>query len=119
MLAVLGSDAFGAYWLLDAIVITNVYEERCRREEFQLWILTVGKGASGELICDDRNGIVVYNQDLDYTDFSEPGIGLYFVTRRFCCPASIEGASWSDHPREPNRWSNWGLERLATRMAIL
>ena len=72
------ADTAGAYWLLDAIVITNVYEQRVRKEEFQLWILTVGKGASGQLICDDGNGNVVYKQDLDYTDFPEPGIRLYF-----------------------------------------
>lgn len=39
------ADAAGAYWLLDAIAITNVYEQRNRKEEFQLWILTVGTDA--------------------------------------------------------------------------
>ena len=81
------ADAAGAYWLLDAIVITNVYEQRVRKEEFQLWILTVGKGASGQLICDDGNRNVVYNQDLDYTDFPEPGIRLYFCSGTILLPS--------------------------------
>lgn len=58
-----------------------------RKEEFQLWILTVGKDAAGELICDDGNGKIVYKQVLDYTDFPEPGIRLYFCNETIVLPS--------------------------------
>ena len=81
------ADTAGAYWLLEAITIANVYEEKVRKEEFQLWILTVGKGTSGQLICDDGNGNIVYKQDLDFTDFPEPGIRLYFCNGTILLPS--------------------------------
>lgn len=81
------ADAAGAYCLLDAITIAYVYEQKVRIEEFQLWILTVEKSASGQLICDDGNGNIVYRQDLDYTAFPEPGIRLYFCNGTILLPS--------------------------------
>lgn len=81
------ADAAGAYWLLDTIAITNVYEQRVRKEEFQHWILTVGTDAAGELICDDGSANIDYKQDLDYTDFPEPGIRLYFCNGTILLPS--------------------------------
>ncbi len=60
---------------------------KVRKEEFQLWILTVGKSASGQMICDDGNGNVVYKQDMDYTDFPAPGIRLYFCNGTILLPS--------------------------------
>ena len=80
------ADTAGAYWLLDSISIVNVYEIKVRAEEFQLWILTVGDTSSGELICDDGNGNIVYKQELDYTYFPAPGIRLYFCNGTILLP---------------------------------
>ena len=80
-------ETAGVYWLLNAITIANVYEEAVRKEEFQHWILTVGKDASGQLICDNGNGNIVYKHDLDYTDFPEPGIRLYFCNGIILLPS--------------------------------
>ncbi len=60
---------------------------KVRKEEFQLWILTVRKGASGQLICDDGYGNIVYKQGLDYTDFPELGIRLYFCNGTILLPS--------------------------------
>ncbi len=72
------ADAAGAYWLLDLISLANVYEPKVRSEEFQLWTLTVRDNAIGVVTCNDGNGRIVYEQLLDFTDFPEPGIKLYF-----------------------------------------
>lgn len=72
------ADTAGAYWLLDTICIANVYEPKVQAEEFQLWTLSVRSDATGIVTCDDGNGNVVYEQALNFTDFPEPGIKLYF-----------------------------------------
>ena len=72
------TDTAGPYWLLDIICIANVYGAKVRAEEFQLWTLSVRDNATGIVICDDRYGRIVYEQAFNFTDFSEPGIRLYF-----------------------------------------
>lgn len=80
------ADTAGAYWLLDLICIANVYEAKVRAEEFQLWTLVVRDNADGVVTCDDGNGNVAYEQALDYTDFPEPGIKLYFCNGTILLP---------------------------------
>ena len=79
--------AAGAYWLLDAICIANVYEPKVRAEEFQLWILSVNEDSTASLICDDGKGHSVYQQTLDFTDFPKPGIKLYFCNGTILLPS--------------------------------
>ena len=81
------ADTVGAYWLLDIICITNVYEPKVRAEEFQLWTLSVGDNAIGIVTCDDGNGDIVYEQALNFTDFPEPGIKLYFCNGTILLPS--------------------------------
>ena len=54
------ADRAGAYWLLDAICLANVYEPKVLSEEFQLWTLSVTEAATGVLICEDGKGNVFY-----------------------------------------------------------
>ncbi len=80
------ADAAEAYWLLDLISLANVYEAKVREEEFQLWTLTVRGNATDVVTCDDGNGSLVYEQVLDFTDFPEPGIRLYFCNGTILLP---------------------------------
>lgn len=81
------ADTAGAYWLLDLICIANVYEAEVRAEEFQLWTLSVRENATGVVTCDDGNGNIVYEQALNFTDFPEPGIRLYFCNGTILLPS--------------------------------
>lgn len=81
------ADTAGAYWLLDLICIANVYEAKVRAEEFQLWTLSVRDNATGVVTCDDGNGRIVYEQTLNFTDFPEPGIRLYFCSGTILLPS--------------------------------
>lgn len=59
----------GAYWLLDKIATLQL-EPKIRREEFQVWRLTVADNRA-RLTCDDGNdnSPVIYSEDIDFTDF--------------------------------------------------
>jgi hypothetical protein len=81
------ADTAGAYWLLDIICIANVYEPKVRAEEFQLWTLAVREDATGVVTCDDGNGRIVYEQTLNFTDFPDPGIRLYFCNGTVLLPS--------------------------------
>ena len=59
------ADTGGAYWLLDAICVVNIYETKVRAEEFQLWALAVKDNSTATLTCEDGNGNVVYRQTLN------------------------------------------------------
>src|SRR5580693_5107601 len=63
------ADHGGAYWLLDAIAITQRYEKKVADAEFQVWKLTVKPDRTGTLICHDGNYKAVYTQELEFTDF--------------------------------------------------
>ena len=45
-------------------------------EEFQVWTLIV-EGSSALLRCDDGNDRRLFEKQIEYTDFPEPGIKLY------------------------------------------
>ena len=81
------AETAGAYWLLDLTCIANVYEPKVCEEEFQLWTLSVRDNATGVVTCDDGNGRIVYEQALNFTDFPEPGIKLYFCNGTILLPS--------------------------------
>ena len=64
-----------AFWLLDTIALSQL-KPAFRGQPFQAWKLTV-KGHTGVLTCDDGNGNVVHREELEFTDFPEPGITLW------------------------------------------
>lgn len=73
----------GAYWLLDTIAIAQAHEPKVKSEEFQLWKLTVRPDHTATLTCDDGNGLVIYSQEIPFTDFPLEEIKLY------CCNRTI------------------------------
>ncbi|TXM69661.1 DUF6876 family protein [Methylobacterium sp. WL120] len=71
------ADEAGAHWLVD-IIATNQLEPKVKREEFQVWKLTVADG-KGKVVCEDGNDNAVFSQDIDFTDFPEPGITMWLT----------------------------------------
>jgi hypothetical protein len=79
------ADEAGAHWLLD-IIATNQMTPAVKAEEFQVWKLTVANG-KGRVVCEDGNDNVVFSQDIDFTDFPEPGITLWFTDNVILLPS--------------------------------
>jgi len=85
------ADEAGAYWLIDAILISSKcrkLQQKCNGLEF--WTLTVKDGAA-VLVCTDggMNGEkakAVYSQTIPYTDFPLAEITLYNDGGVLCLP---------------------------------
>ena len=63
----------GCYWLID--IVTSCYHllKEC---DFQVW--TVNKKGDGATItCDDGNDKIVYQQEIEYTDFPLDTFSFY------------------------------------------
>lgn len=73
------ADEGGAYWLLDAIALSQRYEKRVAAEPFQVWKLSVREDRSATLVCEDGNDIVVYTHHFEFTDFPAEQITLWFA----------------------------------------
>jgi len=77
----------GAYWLLDEIV-TNQLIPKIAKEEFQVWKLkTDTANHTGVLTCEDGNNNEVFKKNLEYTDFPEPEISLWFTGNTIFLPS--------------------------------
>ena len=72
------AERAGAFWLIDEVALAQRGEPALDGEEFQVWTLIVD-GSAAILRCDDGNGTVLLEKLIDYTDFPEPGIKLYFT----------------------------------------
>jgi hypothetical protein len=71
------AETAGAYWLLD-IIATNQIEGPVSKEPFQVWKLVVAD-SKGVVTCDDGDGNIVHTQTIDFTDFPEEGVTLWFT----------------------------------------
>jgi hypothetical protein len=72
------AERAGAYWLVDEIALAQGAAPALSGEEFQTWTLIVDATAA-ILHCEDGNGRVLLEKRIEYTDFPEPGIKLYFT----------------------------------------
>ena len=81
------ADQAGAYWLLDEIAIIQPHDARLRAQEFQVWKLAVSADQTGVLSCEDGNDNVVYTKQIEYTDFPQEGITLYFTNNTILLPS--------------------------------
>jgi hypothetical protein len=80
------ADEAGAYWLIDEIALCQPYEKAVAAEAFQVWKLKV-KDSAATLDCEDGNGKVVYSKKIEFTDFPEPGIQLFFTDNVILLPS--------------------------------
>jgi hypothetical protein len=81
------ADQAGAYWLIDEIAFAQKNQPTVSTEEFQVWKLTVEPPSKGTLTCEDGNDRVVFSKQLDFTDFPEPGIELWFENDTIYLPS--------------------------------
>ncbi len=76
----------GAYWLLEKILSNQILPE-IKVEGFQLWKLTVDENKKATLTCDDGNGVVIYTEQITYTDFPLDEISFYFTDSVLLLPS--------------------------------
>ncbi len=76
----------GAYWLLEKILSNQILPE-IKGEGFQLWKLTVDENKKATLACDDGNGVVIYTETIDTTDFPLDKISFYFTDSVLLLPS--------------------------------
>ena len=81
------ADEGGAYWLLDAIAIAQLYEKSVAGEGFQVWTLKVKDDRTASLICDDGKDNIVYTQHIAFTDFPLDEIKFYFTDNVILLPS--------------------------------
>ena len=79
------AEQCGAYWLLDEIATAQLIK-RVSAEEFQCWKLDVPSNTA-LLTCDDGNGRVVFAKEIEYTDFPEGEMTLYFADNVILLPS--------------------------------
>lgn len=65
------AELYEAFWLVDKICtsqLTAPYSE----ELFQAWRLIMKENHHAALICDDGNGKIISQEEINYTDFRCP-----------------------------------------------
>lgn len=72
------AQAAGAYWLIDKVAIVGTLDNALKAQPWQAWKLTV-KDGKGEIVVEDGNDGVLYRETIDWTDFPEPGVTLWFI----------------------------------------
>lgn len=72
------AERAGAYWLIDAIFSWQVYP-RIKRVPFQLWTLKVKDREAVLEMREDTDKPTKVSQKIEYTDFPEGEIKLYFT----------------------------------------
>ena len=68
----------GAFWLMDVIASAQI-KPLVKAEPFQVWKLSVLDDHTGYIEADDGNGLLIYKQTVDFTDFRPKFIELYAV----------------------------------------
>jgi hypothetical protein len=81
------ADEGGAYWLLDEIALAQIGVKEVAAEGFQVWKLKVNPDRTGELSCEDGNYNSVFTKKLEFTDFPEPGVTLWFTDNVILLPS--------------------------------
>ena len=77
------ADKGEAYWLIDKVA-TSQLEQPFAREEFQVWKLEVPQNL---ITVEDGNGHVIHTEKLDFTDFPEPGVTLWYTDKTILLPS--------------------------------
>ena len=79
------AETAGAYWLLDELAFGQS-EPHIAAEEFQVWRLKVNPDQTALLSCEDGNDRVVFNKQIEYTDFPLDEITFYFTNNTILLP---------------------------------
>lgn len=86
------ADAGGAYWILDEIALAQRHQKAIAAKEFQVWTLAVDlDNHTATLTCEDGNGKTVFTKAIDYTDFPEERVTLWFANNTIYLPSAALG----------------------------
>lgn len=67
------------YWLLDKIFSLQL-EKAIRDVDFQVWYLSrIEETNSFKLILDDGNSVIKYEEVIDFSDFKDDDLKLYYI----------------------------------------
>ena len=72
------ADEGGAYWLLDEIAVSQRHHKALRGQPFQVWKLEVRPDQSATLRVEDGNYNLLFEKDIEFTDFPVAEIVLWF-----------------------------------------
>lgn len=78
-------ETANAYWLLDKIATEAVMLPALKDQPFQVWTLKVLPTAT--ITVDDGNGRILARTELDYTDFPDEGVTLWFSDNVILLPS--------------------------------
>lgn len=75
------ADEGQCYWLMDLIFShqREIKKAHSERYYFQVWSLAVNEDRSCVATCDDGDGLVMAQQEIEWTDFPMDSVKLY------CC----------------------------------
>jgi hypothetical protein len=74
------AERAGAYWLIDLIASHQPAIRKCERPEFQSWKLVRNESGNGcKITCDDGDGLIMAEQDVEYTDFPLREFGCFCI----------------------------------------
>jgi len=82
------AEKAGAFWLID--LVASYQAARLRREEFQVWTLTVDHDRTPMAVATcqaDTDAPVLVRQEIDHTDFPLPSIKLWLVNGALMLPS--------------------------------
>ena len=80
------ADEGQCYWLLDIIASLKLVPE-CEGEEFMSCTFTKNENGGGTFVADDGNENVLYTQEIEFTDFPEDEINLFFIDNIILLPS--------------------------------
>jgi hypothetical protein len=70
------AERAGAFWLIDLIASWQL-DPKVRREPFQVWKLDVRLDHTAVAVATDGNAAILASQDIPFTDFPLPTIGVW------------------------------------------
>lgn len=77
-----------AYWLIDKIFASHSCVDKIAKEDFCLWELKLNKDGQGAtLTCTDGNMIIVYSENILFTDFPLQSIKFYCTNNVLMLPS--------------------------------
>jgi len=72
------AEKFQAYWLID-LVFSHQLSPEVRVQPFQKWVLKRVQNDAFIAIADDGNGLVIAEQEIPFSDFSDDSLTLYLT----------------------------------------
>jgi hypothetical protein len=72
------ADKYKAYWLID-IVFSWQLKANVQKETFQLWTIKCENKSAVVTMKPDSDEIPLVKQDIEYTDFPEGELQMYFI----------------------------------------